>query len=564
MEKKFKTIIVRLTPNHSSLYDDVNLSSINSKKVKEFINVIKNSYTQLEENGFIYVYGNPSVVSYFVGKYLNDNKELFLRYWIAINTNENYEKENTLARNHMAAIMLLRSDSKSIDLDTESCRTMRFACPACGKNSKDWGGKKHLLNVKGVAISDVWNDFVNVQSSIHDKDLDELILNISDNTNSCNFDETIPEDILNRMLKLTKSQNNYKEVLVDDCMIPIPTKSSSVLIEKAPFTEENTVYCGDSVEKMKELANKYPNGLFDLVFADPPYNLNKDYNNYDDTNSDESYNEWCKEWLLLCFKLLKPSGHMLILNLPKWTVRNIQFLIDNGATVQDCIVWDAMSTPMGKVMPAHYSLIDFTKGNPKETFINSKIYPALNYCLRPACIKQRNSLNSKMIPVSNIWSDLHRIKHKKDRDEHPCQLPDHLMDRIVNMFSLEEDLVFDPFCGAGTTALAAIRNKRNYFTIDISPEYVNIATKKIEELKTQGAVIRHPEIKAKRKVSKKKMELYVQKLMLTLGKKIEDDELVSVLYGDENAGFSKEDIIDTYGSIHQLIKKCSFVVRKNI
>lgn len=565
--EKLKTIVINVMYEKESLNHVKDISDFSADQLEQFNVLLQQAYMHLQENGFVYVYGNPNVVSYLVGNYLETNDSLSFKYWIAINSNEDTtEYQNKLMKNHIAAIMLIRSDSTILDFDTESCRTNRFACPSCRRNSKDWGGKKHLLNIKGVAISDVWNDLVQINEVFEDKDVVGLNLFLSNNEPLVTFDGcTIPPIVLNRLLTLTKSNFDYKQIDIDWFIDGKRCKENKFINKKILIDDSdmNCVICGDSIEAMEELCNKYPDGMFDLIFADPPYNLSKNYKNYDDENSDFEYEEWCNRWLLLCYKLLKPNGHLLVLNLPKWTLKHISFLIKNGASLMDCIVWDAMSTPLGKVMPAHYSLVHFCKDpNVQEIYNTEYIYPTVNYCLRPSCIKNRTEDNSRRFKLSNIWSDAHRIKHKKDRDDHPCQLPEKLMTRIIKLFSNEGDLVFDPFCGAGTTAISALLNGRNYYTIDISNDYVEIARKKLEEIKENGYFEKKVEKKEKRKVSKKKMELYTQNVLSKLRKKPTDEEFISILLSDESAGFTITDIEETYGNVHSLIKKCSFVIRK--
>jgi len=83
--------------------------------------------------------------------------------------------------------------------------------------------------------------------------------------------------------------------------------------------------------------------------------------------------------------------------------------------------------------------------------------------------------------VSDVWTDIHRIKHNKYRDEHPCQLPIHLLERIILMSTDENDIVLDPFVGAGTTIIAAKRLGRRFIGIDIDKKYVNITKDKLSK-----------------------------------------------------------------------------------
>ena len=83
--------------------------------------------------------------------------------------------------------------------------------------------------------------------------------------------------------------------------------------------------------------------------------------------------------------------------------------------------------------------------------------------------------------VSDVWTDIHRIKHNKYRDEHPCQLPLHLLERIILMCTDESDIVLDPFVGTGTTVIAAKRLGRRFIGIDIDEKYVNITKGKLSK-----------------------------------------------------------------------------------
>ncbi len=82
--------------------------------------------------------------------------------------------------------------------------------------------------------------------------------------------------------------------------------------------------------------------------------------------------------------------------------------------------------------------------------------------------------------VSDVWTDIHRIKHNKFRDSHPCQLPIHLLERIILMSSDEGDIILDPFSGTGTTAIAAKRLGRQYIGFDIDENYVETSNHKLE------------------------------------------------------------------------------------
>lgn len=394
------------------------------------------------------------------------------------------------------------------------------------------------MNMKGAGVSDVWRDFYKIKTKKKDPDNSSIDLNIIDPLKSFIDikDVGLPENVKARLLSLVESNKKNVLILNVDKNLLLPISNKKVSTNKNPVVKildakdiTDKVILGDCIAEMEKLSEKYPGGIFDLVFADPPYNLKKDYKVYDDTLADQEYIDWCNKWLELCVRLTKPTGSIFILNIPKWALEHAKHL-NKIAYLQNWIVWDALSTPKGKIMPAHYSLLYYTKNHNGFTFNLSEKIDHLSYCVRNSCVESRNHglfENSYKVEVSDFWSDLHRIKHKKDRDDHPCQLPDKLMDRIIKIFSNKGDLVFDPFAGAGTTAIRAIANNRKYTTIEIDPSYKEITQRKLNEIKKNGGVKRISVIKkAKSLYSKKYLETKAQELSVSLGKKPTLDEFV--------------------------------------
>ncbi|MEN4099260.1 MAG: site-specific DNA-methyltransferase, partial [Anaerolineaceae bacterium] len=108
----------------------------------------------------------------------------------------------------------------------------------------------------------------------------------------------------------------------------------------------------------------------------------------------------------------------------------------------------------------------------------------MDQCLRPKCIAIRPP-DAPHEELSDIWHDVHRIKHKRDRDEHPCQLPVKLLERIIQISSNPGDTILDPFLGTGTTAIVAKKYRRNYVGLDIDAKYREIAKAKLDVIDLQ-------------------------------------------------------------------------------
>jgi len=242
----------------------------------------------------------------------------------------------------------------------------------------------------------------------------------------------------------------------------------------------NKIVQGDCLEIMKNI----PDNSVDITFADPPFNLKKKYNGYKDSKEFQEYLEWSKQWIYEMVRITKPTGSIFVHNIPKWLTYYAGFL-NEVAHFKHWIAWDASTAPMGKsLQPAHYGILYYVKDLKKAKFYEirylHKRCRKCNYLLKDYGGKKAG-LHPFGPLVSDVWTDIHRIKHNKYRDEHPCQLPIHLLERIILMSTDENDIVLDPFVGTGTTVIAAKRLGRQFIGIDIDEKYVNITRNKLSK-----------------------------------------------------------------------------------
>jgi len=242
----------------------------------------------------------------------------------------------------------------------------------------------------------------------------------------------------------------------------------------------NKIHQGDCLELFKQI----PDDSVDITFADPPFNLNKKYNNNKDKLKIKEYLNWCKQWIKEMVRVTKPSGSIFVHNIPKWLTYYSSFL-NEIAYFKHWICWDAATAPMGKTLqPAHYGILFYTK-QPKDFKFYEVRCPHKRARKSNILAKDYGGKKSLLHPygplVSDVWTDIHRIKHNKYRDEHPCQLPIHLLERIILLSTDENDIVLDPFNGTGTTALAAKRLGRNFIGFDLSQEYIDITNSKLSK-----------------------------------------------------------------------------------
>jgi len=117
-----------------------------------------------------------------------------------------------------------------------------------------------------------------------------------------------------------------------------------------------------------------------------------------------------------------------------------------------------------------------------------------------------------------LWWDIHRIKHRRDRDYHPCQLPEGLLKRIILLTTNPNDVVLDALAGTGTTIITAAKLGRRFVGIDIDPYYVELMQNKIKEIQLNGKITRIPVKKSKIGLTKKELQLELRSLAKKLGR----------------------------------------------
>lgn len=443
------------------------------------------------------------------------------RHWIVIKNKNLNRAENYIEQNHTTLLILTKYLGP---LKYNKTRIAYSYCPSCKKTTKDYGGKKHLYHEFGTAMSDVWR-YISVEVNKYpDVIIDRLrdLFGIEPYTR----------------INILDQRRFYKALPRKQVVYKISTQHANGIENN--ILEKSLLINDDCLDAL----NKIPDDSIDFCFADPPYNLNKKYENWDDDKKINEYFSWCDTWLNEAVRVLKPGRICAVLNIPQWSVRHFQFLITKMEFL-DWIVWDALSLPTHMILPSHYSILCFSKGKPrtipgikhikrnKHESIYLKTLKEM-YCKRKKCIKERTEkgiIDTEVI--TNIWWDIHRLKHNSRRVDHVCQLPPKIMYRLISLFTKEEEIVLDPFNGAGTTSLVADLMGRKYIGIELSEKYHNIAQVRHKEIKSglnpfrkktsnspnvKNSKVKRVEIK-KYEVSKKKLQLEVKDIALKIGRK---------------------------------------------
>ncbi len=254
-------------------------------------------------------------------------------------------------------------------------------------------------------------------------------------------------------------------------------KQGSSPLVPVHVTSLGALYSADCLAVLPYVKNE----VVDTVFVDPPFNLGKKYGaNTNDLRREQDYIVWCKCWLSECVRVLKPGGAIFSYNLPKWNVLLGAYLSELGLEFRHWIAIEISAClPIpGRLHPSHYSLLYYTKGNPK-TF--RRVRTPIQTCRHCGGeVKDygghRNAMNPKGVSLKDVWTDIPPVRHWKfkSKTRRANALSTKTLERVVEISTVPGDLVLDPFGGSGTTYAVCERKGRHWLgaEIDFSPEIV--------------------------------------------------------------------------------------------
>lgn len=237
------------------------------------------------------------------------------------------------------------------------------------------------------------------------------------------------------------------------------------------ITPHGVLFNADCLEIMRSL----PSEFADLVFADPPFNIGKEYNNgQSDLLRQDHYLDWCRLWITESVRLLKRGGAIFIYNLPRWSYHLSAYLEEQEMDFRHWIAVSMKGTfPRGKKLyPAHYALLYFTKGAPK-TFNRVRLpIPTCRHCGKD--IKDygghRKYLNPAGLNLTDFWEDTSPARHRKEKSRwHVNELKPMIPERCIQIATNPGDVVVDPFGGGGSTFVVAEKLHRFWIGTEIGP-----------------------------------------------------------------------------------------------
>jgi site-specific DNA-methyltransferase (adenine-specific) len=253
------------------------------------------------------------------------------------------------------------------------------------------------------------------------------------------------------------------------------------------------IHQGDCIEGMKTV----PDDSVQLVFADPPFNIGYDFDEYDDRLDAEKYVEWSREWMTQVHRMLSPTGTFWLAIGDEYAAELKVEAQKIGFHTRNWVVWYYTFgvNCKNKFTRSHAHLFYFVKDKDNFTFNRDAIavpsarqlvygdkranpkgrLPDDTWILRPQdCV-------DGFTADEDLWYFPRVAGTFKERAGfHGCQMPEQLMGRIVRACSDPNDVVVDPFSGSSTTITVAKKLGRDFFSFELSKEYAKLGRKRLE------------------------------------------------------------------------------------
>lgn len=230
----------------------------------------------------------------------------------------------------------------------------------------------------------------------------------------------------------------------------------------------------------------------DLVFADPPFNVGKDYagDESSDKRSDDKYYEWCEQWIGQCFRWLKPTGSFYLMTIPRHVGKMWEFMArERGVFINQIAWWNVSGLNDKRRFRAAYQPI-LVFGKTDEYFF--ELYAEECKKAHGNWSQGRNERSKRQ--MKDIWDDIPFVyagsvqhpeailKKNSNGKAHPAQMPLGLPSRAIRFSCPENGVVLDPFGGSGTTLEATERLGRTGIAIEQSFDYCNLIIERINNL----------------------------------------------------------------------------------
>ncbi len=259
---------------------------------------------------------------------------------------------------------------------------------------------------------------------------------------------------------------------------------------KAAFLDQ--VLCCDALQGMQQL----PDASIDLILADPPYGLGKDYGNDSDKMEAAAYLEWTAAWLEIALPKLKPNGSLYIFLTWRYSPEIFVWLKQRMSMINE-IIWDRRVPSMGGSV-RRYSSVHDTIG----FFAKAKdYYFDLDAIRIPYDAETKKARSRKIFEGAkwlelgfnpkDVWSVSRLHKVHAEREDHPTQKPLEIIERMIKASCPPGGVVLDPFMGSGTTAVAAQNTGRHFVGYELNPDYSALIQARLQANQLRHAATAH-------------------------------------------------------------------------
>jgi len=241
--------------------------------------------------------------------------------------------------------------------------------------------------------------------------------------------------------------------------------------------------------RLEEVASKLPSAFVDLLFIDPPYNLNKNFgNNQFHAKGDSEYQEIFEQWMLSILHTLKKTASVYVCCDWKSSLA-VYSVLNKYLDVKNRITWErekgrgALSNWKNCSEDIWFATVSGTyKFNVDAVKLKKKVLaPYKENGIAKDWTEEQNG-KYRLTHPSNLWTDITiPFWSMPENTDHPTQKPEKLIAKIILASTEKGDIVLDPFLGSGTTSVVAKKLGRRYVGIEMNEEYCHLAEKRIQK-----------------------------------------------------------------------------------
>src|SRR5579872_409482 len=255
---------------------------------------------------------------------------------------------------------------------------------------------------------------------------------------------------------------------------------------------QDDVVTGDCLKVLAGL----PAECADLIFADPPFNIGYEYDVYNDARAKAEYLAWADRWLAEATRVLKPTGALFVAIGDEFAAEHKVRMDSLGLTMRNWIVWHyTFGVNCSKKFNRSHAHIFYYVRDPKRYTFNP-------VDIRVPSARMTTYADRRANPVGKLPDDTWVLRPQecedhfrndqdtwfvsrvcgtfRERTEHPCQMPEAVLERIIRVATNKNDLVIDPFAGSGTTLAVAKKLERKFLGVELSEQYAEGIRKRLQ------------------------------------------------------------------------------------